>query len=558
MNTRTFTSLYFYFWLMALAIGQNSLLIPDTLTSSNISLLLQTGTHQFYSGTNTNTMGANGSILGPTLILNKGQVYDFSVTNQLPDTTTIHWHGMHVSAKNDGGPHTTIAPNETWTPSFMILDKAATYWYHPHLHHKTNEHVSKGIAGIIIVKDDEEAALTLPRTYGIDDFPLVVQTKDFDASKQIVVPSNSDDIIMVNATIDAALSVPAQVVRLRLLNGSSMRVFNFGLSGNQTFYQIASDGGLLANALSLTRLQLGPGERAEILVNFSGMSGNTVYLMSYASEFPNGIYGATNPGRGMGLTLNGYNPNSLNGTDFNIMQFNVGAANANPVTTIPNNLVTVTPYLESNSDFTRSFDMSPETMGSNQLNGNFFINNVLFNANVINESVPFDNTEVWDIFNDSGIAHPFHIHDIQFYVLDRDGVPPPASERGRKDVILVKSQERVRVITKFEDFGGEQVPYMYHCHMLIHEDGGMMGQFQVTCGTPQTNTWSGPATGNWNDSEANWSLARIPSMCDNVVIPSGKDVSLKSGKMGLALGLTVDDMAILNIDPNALLIVNED
>ncbi|MCF6347578.1 MAG: multicopper oxidase domain-containing protein [Flavobacteriaceae bacterium] len=460
------------------AIAQNSLLIPSTLSGTDINLTLQNGTHQFYNGIDTNTMGANGNILGPTLILNNGDFVNFTVNNQLAETTTIHWHGLHVSPENDGGPHTTIAPNTTWNPSFTILDKASSYWYHPHLHEKTNEHVSKGISGLIIVKDAEATALNLPRNYGVDDFPLIIQTKDFDANSQIVSPSNSDDIIMVNATIDAALIVPEQVVRFRILNGSSMRVFNIGLSGNKTFYQIASDGGLLSDNLPLTRLQLASGERAEILVNFSGMNGQTVFLKSYASEFSNGIYGATNPGMGAGMTLTGYNPNPLNGTDFDIMQFNVGTTTATPVTTIASPLVTVTPIPEANSDMSRTITMSPVTTGQNQLNGNFYLNDVLFDMNVINETVPLDNTEIWTITNNSAIAHPFHIHDVQFYILDRDGNAPPQNEQGRKDVVLVKAQETIRFIAKFEDFSST-VPYMYHCHMLIHEDGGMMGQFVV-------------------------------------------------------------------------------
>ena len=460
-------------------VAQNPILIPDTLSGTNFNLNLQYGTHQFFSGINTSTMGANGNILGPTLIFNQGDFVDINVTNQLNDTTTIHWHGLHVSPENDGGPHTTIAPGVTWNPSFTVLDKAATYWYHPHLHKKTNEHVSKGIAGMIIVRDAEEAALALPRRYGIDDYPLVIQTKDFDAANEIVVPSNADDVVMVNATINGTLAVPAQVVRLRLLNGSSMRVFNVGLSGNQTFYQIASDGGLLSNPLALTRLPLAPGERAEILVDFSNQEGQAPSLMSYASGLANGIYGATYPGLNTNMVLDGYNPNPLNGTDFTLLQFNVMAPTAGPITNIPASLVTVTPIPEVEADLTRELVMTPVTMGINQLNGDFVINDVPFNMEVVNYDVPLNNTEVWSIRNQSAIAHPFHIHDVQFYVLDRNGAAPPASEQGRKDVILVKPQETVRFITRFEDFSNNTVPYMYHCHMLYHEDRGMMGQFLV-------------------------------------------------------------------------------
>lgn len=459
--------------------AQNPVLVPGTLSGNSFNLDLQNGTFQFYEGVNTTTMGVNGAILGPTLIMQKGDFVDITVNNNINDTTTIHWHGMHVSASNDGGPHTTIAPGESWNPQFTVMDKAGTYWYHPHLHEKTNKHVSLGIAGFIIVKDDDEALLDLPRTYGVDDFPLVIQTKDFDTDNQIIVPSNSDDVLMVNATIDPYLDVPSQVIRFRFLNGSSMRVFNIGLSDNQSFNLIGTDGGLLSEPISLTRLQMGPGERAEILIDFAGMEGQSIQLMSYASEFPNGIYGATYPGIMTFMNLDGYNPNPMNGNNFDIITFNVGAQNGNPITTIPTSLVEITPWLESSSNLTRNLTFSPEFMGPNQLNGRFLINNTHFDMDVINYSIPLNNIEIWSITNQSAIAHPFHIHDVQFYVLDRNGNPPPATEHGRKDDILVKPQETVRIITKFEDFANDDVPYMFHCHMLIHEDAGMMLQFEV-------------------------------------------------------------------------------
>jgi FtsP/CotA-like multicopper oxidase with cupredoxin domain len=468
-----------FFILVNLINAQNNFLLPDTLAGGVVNLTLQNSTYQFYQGKDTKTMGVNGAILGPTLVFNKGDFVDISVENQLDDTTTIHWHGMHVSAANDGGPHTTIAPGATWNPKFTVLDKAGTYWYHPHLHEFTNLHVSKGIAGFIIVRDDEEKALDLPRTYGVNDFPLAIQTKTFDADKEIVVPSNSDSVIMVNATIDAMLNVPAQVVRFRLLDGSSQRVFNIGLSDNKTFYQIGSDGGLLANSLALTRLQISPGERAEILVDFSSLEGQTIYLKSYASEFPNGIYGATYPGRSSNMVMTGYNPNPLNGTDFNIIAFKVGPATGNGVTSIPSALVPVNPLLETSADTTREFSLTATQRGQNALNGEFLINGAYFDMDFVNEVIPLNNIEIWSITNDSPIAHPFHIHDVQFYILDRDGVAPPLSEQGRKDVVLVNSMETVRFITEFRDFANDPVPYMYHCHMLTHEDQGMMAQFTV-------------------------------------------------------------------------------
>lgn len=469
-------------------LAQNPLLIPDTLSGTNINLTLQNGTHQFFSGVTTNTMGANGNILGPTLLLNKGDVVNFSVNNQLSDHTTIHWHGMHVSPENDGGPHTVIAPNTTWQPSFEIMDKAAVYWYHPHLHEQTDKHVSKGIAGQIWVRDAEEAALNLPRTYGVDDIPLVIQTKAFDANNEILHHSNSDQVLMVNATVDATFSTPAQVVRLRILNGSSQRVFNLGLTGNKTFYQIGSDGGLLNAPVSLTRLVIAPGERAEILVDFSGMAGQTIHLKSFASEFSNGYYGATYPGMGNGMTMTGYNPNPLNGANFDVLEFNITTPTANAVSTIPTSLVTVTPITQSSADITRNLTFSPLQMGPNALNNGFLINNQSFNMGVVNYSIPLGNTEIWTLTNQSPIAHPFHIHDVQFYILDINGTTPPLNMQGRKDVVLVPPMQTVRFIATFEDFANDTIPYMYHCHMLKHEDEGMMGQFVVTDTTSANST----------------------------------------------------------------------
>ena len=461
--------------------AQNPLLIPPTLSGENIALTLQPGSFEFFPGTNTSTFGVNGNILGPTLILENGQDVNITVDNQIGETTTIHWHGMHVSAANDGGPHTTIEPGEIWNPQFTVLDKAATYWYHPHLHMKTNDHVLKGIAGLIIVRDAEEAALDLPRTYGVDDIPVVIQTKTFDANKQIVLGTNAlDTEVLANATRDAFINVPSQIIRLRILNGSSQRIYNLGLTDNMPFYQIATDGGLLSAPVQLTRLMLSPGERAEILLDLNGMETQSVYLKSYASELPTGFYGAAQVGMNSMMSIPNYNSNPLNGSDFDILQLAVGEPTGG-VTTIPSTLVDVTPWNESDVDATRNLLFAPKNFGpSNVVNGPFVINGASFDINVINETIPLNNIEIWELTNQSMIAHPFHIHDVQFYILSRNGVPVPANEQGRKDVVIVPPQfGTVRFITKFEDFADDEVPYMYHCHMLTHEDDGMMGQFTV-------------------------------------------------------------------------------
>lgn len=459
----------------------NPLNIPSTISSTNIVLSVQNGTMSVYPGFITNSIGFNGNYLGPTLLMNKGDSVNIQVINTLADTTTVHWHGMHVSPQNDGGPHVTIAPQATWTPRFKVLDDASTHWYHSHLHMRTAEQVTKGMAGLIIVKDPVEATLNLPRTYGVDDVPMVFQSRAFTASKQFDALSAIDSVMLINGTKNPYVQLPAQVVRLRLLNGSTMRAYNFGLSTNAQFFQIGSDGGLLTSPVPLTRILLAPGERAELLVDLSGLQGQSLFLTNYGNEIANGIYGAANPAAmGMGSIPN-YANNNLNGSTTHLIRLDVVAQTTNAITGIPANLVQLNPLNPANANTTRNLVFTPMMMGGGGgLNGPFVINGTPFDMMTINYTIPLNNIEIWSLTNNSPIAHPFHIHDVHFYILDINGLPPPPSLAGKKDVVLVKSQQTVRFIAQFNDFADEHYPYMYHCHMLVHEDEGMMGQFLVT------------------------------------------------------------------------------
>lgn len=461
-----------------LVFGQNALPIPDTLSGPVIHLTPTASSITYYS-TPTQTMGFNGDILGPTLIMERGNPVTIHVHNQLPDTTTVHWHGMHVSPENDGGPYSIILPGDSLTNFIPVLDHAATYWYHPHLHMRTNEQVTKGLAGFIIVRDAAERALALPRTYGVDDIPIVVQSRDFDANNQFLVGTEMDTALLVNGVLDPYVDLPAQVVRLRLLNGSSQRTYNYGFTGGLTFHMITSDGGLLPAPVALTQLKLSPGERAEILLDLQGLQGQSIALQNIGSALPNGIYGATQPGRGSGQVIPGYTSNPLNGGDFDILQINVGPPTPSAITAIPNSLVPLTPWAESQADTSRFLEFTPVNFGQGAIEGPFQIDSVFFNHHVINQTVRLGDIEIWSLYNHSPISHPFHIHNVQFYVLDINSNPPPAHQQGRKDVILVEPMDTVRFITRFEDFANDTLPYMYHCHMLTHEDEGMMHQFLV-------------------------------------------------------------------------------
>ncbi|HLP12358.1 MAG TPA: multicopper oxidase domain-containing protein [Flavobacteriales bacterium] len=479
--------LFFIGFCAGITQAQNPLFIPDTLSGTTFNLNVQTGTKVFIGSNNTPTFGYNGSFLGPTLLINKDDSITLNVTNNLTQVTTVHWHGFHVAPENDGGPHQMIMPGMTWSPSFKMRNEAATFWYHPHGEGKTEIQISKGLAGMIIVRDAVEAAYNLPRTYGVDDFPLIVQSKAFDVLYQFMTATHEDSIMMVNGTIDPYLSVPQQVVRLRLLNASADRTYYFGLSDNSNFSLIASDGGLLSAPHTTNRVRLSTGERAEILIDFSSYTlGQQVYLMSYASELAHGIIGADSVGTSTIMVMEGYYDNPLNGVDFNVLRFDVSAPTSSPVTTIPASFAPKIPIPEASADRTRSIHFSADTAFSGPqgfVDGPFLMNNTPFHMDSINIVTEINDTEIWELTNSTMVAHPFHIHDIEFYVLDINGNPPPPEYAGLKDVILVQPNDTVRFITQFTTFSNWFVPYMFHCHLLHHEDDGMMGTFLVVDST---------------------------------------------------------------------------
>jgi bilirubin oxidase len=456
--------------------AQTPIIIPDTLSGSSINLYLKDSTKQFYTGINTATIGYNGSYLGPTIIITKGQSITLNVHNQLNDTTTTHWHGLHIAPTNDGSPHNLIMAGATWSPSFTSMDDAATYWYHPHLHMKTMKQVLKGAAGIIIVRDAVEGALNLPRTYGVDDFPLVCQWKTFDANKQIVMDDELDNATMINGNVNGYLNVPAQMVRLRLLNGSSHRFFEFAMNDNRTFQQIGGDESLLNAPVSMNKLMLAPGERAEIIVDFSGQNGNTYYLKQLGTQLPSGYPGGASGG--MGATLG-----PLDNTDFNLMQFNVMPATVGAITTLPIALVNNIPTSSIGAG-TKTFQLQGSPMMSMT---NFTINSVQYVESTINFTTQQDSVMIWDITNQSMMPHPWHIHGNHFYIQSINGSAPPANMLGKKDVVVVPPQGgNVKLIMKYKDFADATMPYMYHCHISSHEDNGMMGQFIVNSKAPQS------------------------------------------------------------------------
>ncbi|MCB0780378.1 MAG: multicopper oxidase domain-containing protein [Flavobacteriales bacterium] len=449
----------------------NPLAIPPLVSSDTFHLQVAPSTMEFYPGIVTQTYGINSPYLGPTLELQHGDTARFRIYNQLPDVTTMHWNGMEVPPVFDGSPPREILPGETWDVKYKVIDKASVYLYHPHTHMLIGQQVGKGAAGLIIVRDPEEAALDLPRTYGVDDIPLAVQDKWFNSSGQFV-PAPLGDSILVNGTPHPYVECPAQVVRLRLLNASTARYYKFGFEDSTVFHVIAAENGLLAAPVPMTRLTLGSGERVELLLDLTGLEGDSLQLMSYGSQLEQSVPGSSN-------IL--WESSALNGIDFPILRIRVTAPTSNPVTTIPGTLANVQPYPESSAIRTRVKVIDGVGMVGM---GMFTVNGTEWDMNVINDTVILGTTEIWEYINLSNMAHPMTMHGGAFYVLDRNGSPPEPWEMGPRSVVDVGVGDTVRVIMRFANYTTDGWPLMYHCHNLAHINM-MMWQFIVVDQTVQ-------------------------------------------------------------------------
>jgi blue copper oxidase len=431
----------------------NPLRIPELLEGERgddgvvrFDLDVEAGTTQFRDGPATQTWGVNGTFLGPTLRASRGDEVEISVHNGVDEVTTMHWHGMHLPAEMDGGPHQPIEPGETWRPTWAIDQPAATLWYHPHPHGNTAEHVRRGVAGMFILDDEPSSALDLPDTYGVDDLPVIIQDRSFDGDNQFDDGELGDELL-VNGTYDPHVDVRHERVRLRLLNGSDSRFYNLGFADDRSFDLIGTDGGLLPAPVTLDRVPLSPGERAEIVVSLQ--AAEDIVLRS----FPRGSGG-------------GLFSDRFGGHDdtFDVLQLRA----ADELITsppLPESLVSVDSLDPADAVATRHFRLSGTR-----------INGQRMDMHRIDATATADTVEIWEV---EGGIHNFHIHGVSFQVLDIDGAPPPAHLRGWKDTVEIRGGTTVRLIVRFGTHTDPDTPYMFHCHKLRHEDQGMMGQFVV-------------------------------------------------------------------------------
>lgn len=449
-----------------------------------IALAMTPGTHDFGNGTSSATLGINGSYLGPVLRVKQGQTLPFEVTNKIDEVSTLHWHGLHIPGDVDGGPHQEINPGDTWSPSVPITQGASMNWFHSHAHGRTAKQVYKGLTGLILIEDDASLSADLPQTYGIDDFTLVLQDKAFAATGaldyRLTAAALEDgflgDTLVVNGAIaPVAQTVPTGLIRLRILNACNSNFLTLSMASGP-LHVIASDGGFLRATVQTETLVMSPGERYEVLVDMRAIDSNQLIARHELPEIP-GFTGfmrdlfAGCSAELVALTLNRRDEVRFDGA-------------------LPESLAVLSPPDPSTARVTRSFELQQETGADLAAVANtaedlcedltaMHINGRPMDMDRIDEKVRIGEPEVWRITVDD-MRHPFHIHGCSFRILSQDGEPAPAYAQGWKDMVHVNTDNWSEVRVRFDDPAPPEAPYMYHCHILEHEDCGMMGQFTVT------------------------------------------------------------------------------
>ncbi|UFU06412.1 multicopper oxidase family protein [Ruania halotolerans] len=418
----------------------------------------QPGTTEFRPDVDTPTWGWDGAYGGPTMRAAVGERVAVEVTNGLDEATSAHWHGMHLPPDMDGGPHQMIVPGDTWRAEWLINQAPCTLWYHPHPHGATERHVYRGLAGLFYLDPapgSDEAAVygQLPHTYGVDDIPVVISDKRLSDGGELVFDDGGNEVgllgnvVTVNGVTGAVLRVSTERVRLRLLNASTARTYSLGLPG-RTFQLVATDGGLLRGPVELEKIRLSPGERAEVVVAME--PGEQVMLHSFEPDLGNMIV-----------------PFAVGANDeFDVLRIEA-EGELSSSEEVPGELTAFGQDPEQ-ATVRREFRLSGRQ-----------INDARMDMARIDETVEVGTTEIWTVINDDPSPHNFHVHDVQFEVISVGGSEPSPELRGRKDTVYLEPGRAVELLMTFEDYADPQWPYMYHCHLLRHEDEGLMGQFVV-------------------------------------------------------------------------------
>jgi FtsP/CotA-like multicopper oxidase with cupredoxin domain len=460
--------------------------LPEMQSVSGDGLMLTAApTSADFGPASTRVLSLNDSFPAPMIRVRRGGRARIELRNELDEPTILHWHGLTVPDDMDGHPRFAIAPGARYAYEFEVRDRAGMYWYHPHTHRRTAAQTYMGMAGLLFIEDDDEAALDLPS--GEYELPLILQDKRLGGGSALsynvgmgpdVMTGYLGDTAFGNGAANPTHGVKRGRYRLRILNASNARVFDLGLADRATdgapMTLIGTDGGLLEAPVTLDRIRMSTGERADILVDFSSYEpGDRVMLRSF--DFAVG--GMMGMGMGMGRGRGGRGGRGMGmmqglvqGAEMDLLEFVVLDSPRETAPALPDRL--------SEIPGPRIDDRTPRrTFHFNSVMMNHTINGRTFEMERIDERVPLGQTEVWTIINESGLPHPVHIHAGQHRVLSRTGGRDRVMpwETGLKDTVLVMPEERIEMAVNFPDPG----IFLMHCHNLEHEDAGMMMNFEV-------------------------------------------------------------------------------
>ncbi|XHX79994.1 MAG: multicopper oxidase family protein [Stenomitos frigidus ULC029] len=401
----------------------------------------------------------NGLTPGPTIIQRKDRqsVVRF-INNSIGTPTSTHLHGMASLPQYDGYAEDLIFPGQ-YKDYIYPNNRAATLWYHDHAIHKTAINVYKGLAGLYLVKDDFEAGLNLPS--GAYDVPLLLKDMIFRADGTVVYDDQGEkgvmgDVITVNGVAWPRMEVANRKYRFRLLNCSVSRSYQLALSNGGKLTMIGTDAGLTGAPVDVANFRVAPAERYEFVIDFSKYPVGTKIVLR---------------------NLQPPNNDNYDGTDV-VMRFDVVRRESDS-STVPSTLRPYNLIPAASAVRTREFRYE-------RTNGLWVINGKTWDVNRFDANPQLGDTEIWRLYNNAGgWFHPIHLHLLDMQILDRNGQPAFAYERGFKDVFYVGENESVRVIGKF---GPNSGAYMSHCHNTVHEDHDMMNQFMVGQGGPNPIT----------------------------------------------------------------------
>ncbi|OIJ68004.1 copper oxidase [Streptomyces mangrovisoli] len=438
--------------------------VPDLLEgtasdgTTTFTLEARTGTSEVVSGVTSSTMGYNQAFLGPTMKWTSGDTVLLNITNSLGADTTVHFHGAHVPAASDGGPQLAFADGTTWAPTFEVKDEAKTLWYHPHALGTTAEQAVHGLAGMIIVEDDTDTSAALPGDYGVDDIPVILQCLASDTAGDIkydltgylgnglVYPVLCNGANVDDTTLTFAATKTRN--RFRLLNASPSDIITVQRSDGGTMTQIASDQGYLAEPAEVTTVRLVAGARAEVVMDLT----DDVTLQAVITT--GWVRGGSGTYDFLTVTAGGSDtPDDLPGTLRTIDRYDTSDFTARTITLGQSG---TTMLIDGKAGTSMSaMEMISTTLGSK---------------------------EIWTVKNGTQLEHSFHLHDVPFQLISVNGDDPSGVQLGWYDTYEVVGGGSIEIAMEFTDFADDTYMYMLHCHLLQHEDEGMMASLMVTEG----------------------------------------------------------------------------